>query len=1010
MLQARLSQSLIKNFQKRCVLRKIGGSCHHLQSAVSNTKQEPHVANELNVGDQVHGYTVVQVSELSDFHAVATRLKHDKTGAEHLHIARDDQNNVFSVLFRTTPMDSTGVPHILEHTVLCGSKNYPVRDPFFKMLNRSLSTFMNAFTASDWTMYPFSTQNETDFKNLMSVYLDAAFYPNLREEDFRQEGWRLENESLQDKDSEIIFKGVVFNEMKGALSNAESLYQTHHQSLLLPSHTYGYVSGGDPLEIPKLTWNQLKEFHASHYHPSNSRFYTYGSFPLISHLERINSYILDNFEKINPNTAVPAEEKWTEPRQASLTAPPDAMAPDPNKQTIVSVSYMLDCLEDPFEQFTLGILSSLLTAGPNSPFYQALIEPNIGSDYSPVCGMETSTKNPSFSVGLQGISSEDASKVISIIDATFLKVIEEGFDPDRIESILHRVELGQKHQSSNFGLGLVMSISYSWIHEQNPIDLLHVNEQVLRFRKTLAENPSFLVDKVNEYFVSNKHRLELVMNADEGYNEKKEAEEKKLLASMVAGLSEEDKIELFQKGIALESEQNSTGDVSLLPKMRVEDIDKSMKRTEVEQFGLEGMQIQTCIQPTNGITYFRSIATTASIPFVLKPYLPLFCNVLTKLGAGDMDYKELSQQIESSTGGLGVGTHLIGHHTNDDTFEMGVSFSSHCLDRNIPKMFALWQDVLNSPKFNNPDRLRTLINAIASDLAMSVPHHGHLFAMGTAASSLSPTGRLGELFGGITQVEFMKDIAEREDLDEVIEHLMRISMYILNANEMRCSLNATEESMNLAQMGMRGLLSSLTVVGFDDPPLAEHPDFRAKQKKKFIELDLPVNYVSRAVRTVPYCHADNAKLQILAKVLSAKFLHREIREKGGAYGGGARHSGGIFSFFSYRDPNSLKTLDAFDRSIDWLLDGQWSDEDIEEAKLSVFSAVDSPVAPANRGMALFRDRLTDDMRQTNRDRLFAVGKEELIDVATRYLVPGAATDSFAIIGPKNENLDDSWQR
>jgi len=355
-----------------------------------------------------------------------------------------------------------------------------------------------------------------------------------------------------------------------------------------------------------------------------------------------------------------------------------------------------------------------------------------------------------------------------------------------------------------------------------------------------------------------------------------------------------------------------------------------------------------------------------------------------------------------------MSTHVSADHTDADHFELGISFGSHCLDRNIPQMFSLWQDVLNEPCFEDVERLRTLVTARANELAMSVPQAGHAYAMTASAASLSPSAGLKELFGGFTQVSHMKEVAERGDLDEIRQNFMQSASYLFNLNEMRCSLNSTSDAMGSAVIGLQGLLSNLQSVGFDDPPQIELDAFRPKHTKRFIQMDLPVNYVSRSVRTVPYTHEDNARLQILSKLLSAKFLHKEIREKGGAYGGGARSGNGIFSFFSYRDPNSEKTLDAFDRSVDWACKGSFSDEDIDEAKLSVFAAVDSPVAPANRGSGLFGSGITDDMRQTHRDRLFSVERDQLVDVAQRYLVREKQVDAFAIIGPKNENLDSSW--
>lgn len=969
-------------------------------------------AQKWKEGDKINGYTVEQVEPIPDFHMVAVKLQHDKTGAEHLHLARDDQNNVFSVTFRTTPMDSTGVPHILEHTTLCGSKKYPCRDPFFKMLNRSLSTFMNAWTASDYTMYPFSTQNGTDYANLLSVYLDAVFFPNLNELDFLQEGWRLENEKIEDSTSDLTFKGVVFNEMKGALSNPEALFATHHQSLLLPSHTYGNVSGGDPLAIPDLTWKQLKAFHKTHYHPSNSKFYTYGDLPLETHLKIINEQALNSYEKIATDTGIPNEAKWSEARNAELSCPPDTLAADVNKQTTITTSYMLESSDDPFTAFTMGILATLLVSGPNSPFYQSLIKPNIGTGYAPVVGVDTSTKDATFAVGLQGVAKEDVPRILNIIKETFEKVASEGFDEERIESILHRVELSQKHQTSNFGLGVISSLMSSWNHDADPIAMMKINEQVERFRITMKEDKEFLQRKVKEYFIENKHKLILEMNPKEDYLQQDAEKEKEILASKVQKLTDEDRKDIIDKALQLEKKQDEVEDLSCLPRMFVKDIDRNMKRTIIETDYLDAnVPVQYCEQPTNGITYFRMMADASALPYTLKPYLPLFCSIITKMGAGNKNYEELAQDVEMYTGGLSVGTHLVSHHTDQDNFELGVTFGSHCLDRNLARMFSLWQDVFNDPNLKNYDRLRTLINSIASDLAMSIADSGHAYAMTSASSSLTPAGRYGELFGGISQVLFMKDIAEKEDLELVANNLIQIAYHILNVNDLRCSFNLTAENKGSATTALSEFLTSINSLGSDEIETSTMPSFKPKNRNIFIPMPFPVNYVSRAVKAVPYNHVDHAKLRILARLLSAKFLHREIREKGGAYGGGATLGANVFSFYSYRDPNTMHTLKAFSDSAQWASNGEFTADDIEEAKLSVFSAIDHPVAPANKGSVLFSQGITDDMRQLYRDRVFSVSDSDLVDVANRFLSPGKQTDSMSIIGPENETLqqDDAWQ-
>uniref|UniRef100_A0A672P573 Presequence protease, mitochondrial n=1 Tax=Sinocyclocheilus grahami TaxID=75366 RepID=A0A672P573_SINGR len=888
-------------------------------------------ALQYTVGQKIHGFTVKEVTAVPDLFLTSVKLSHDATGAQYLHAARDDSNNLFSVQFRTTPMDSTGVPHILEHTVLCGSQRFPCRDPFFKMLNRSLSTFMNAFTASDYTMYPFSTQNAKDFQNLLSVYLDAVFFPCLRELDFWQEGWRLEHKTPTDPSSLLMFKGVVFNEMKGEFSDNERLYAQHLQNKLLPDHTYAVVSGGEPLAIPDLTWEQLKHFHATHYHPSNARFFTYGDLPLEQHLQQIEEEALSKFERAEPNTAVPPQKHWDKPRVDHVTCMPDALAPDPVKQNTLCMSYLLGDITDTFEAFTLSLLSSLMISGPNSPFYKALIEPGIGSDFSSSVGFDGSTRLASFTIGLQGMAEADTETVKHIIAQSIDDIIATGFEEEQIGALLHKIEIQMKHQSTSFGLALASYIASCWNHDGDPVQLLKISENVSRFRQCLKENPRYLQDKVQHYFKDNTHRLTLTMSPDERFLEKQAEAEEQKLQQKIQNLSHADHKDIYEKGLQLLAVQSTT---------------------------------------------------IYAFVFIL-------------------------------------------------VFQ-GIILSSSCLDRNLPDMFQLWSDIFNSPHFDDEQRLRVLVMMSAQELSNGISYSGHMYAMTSAARTLAPTADLQETFGGMDQVKFMKRIAEMTDLTSVLRKLPRIKRHLLNPENMRCAVNATPQKMSDAAGEVERFMGNIAANRKERKPvrptvveraldpqaassasrkLISEPHFKPCQMKTYFQLPFNVNFVSECVRTVPFSHADYASLCILARMMTTKFLHGEIREKGGAYEGGATMGGGgLFSFYSDRDPNSTQTLSAFRGGVEWARAGKFTQQDIDEAKLSVFSAVDAPVAPSDKGLGHFLNGITDEIKQRYRERLFAVTDKNLIDVAGRYLGVGQQTCGVAILGPENESIrkDPSW--
>ncbi|XP_068604757.1 presequence protease, mitochondrial [Brachionichthys hirsutus] len=985
-------------------------------------------ASRYRPGQKIHGFTVGEVSAVPDLFLTAVTLTHDGTGARYLHAARDDSNNLFSVQFRTTPTDSTGVPHILEHTVLCGSERYPCRDPFFKMLNRSLSTFMNAFTASDFTMYPFSTQNGKDFQNLLSVYLNAVFFPCLREQDFRQEGWRLENENPSDPDTPLVFKGVVFNEMKGAFADNEQVFAQHVQNKLHPDHTYGVVSGGEPLAILDLSWEQLRRFHATHYHPTNARFFTYGDLPLEQHLEQIEQEALSKFGTIDPNTEVPPQPRWSSPREAHVTCSPDALAPDPARQNTLCVSYLLGGITDTFEAFTLSLLSSLMISGPNSPFYKALIEPKIGTDFCSAVGYNGRTKEASFSVGLQGMHEDDTERVKRIISETIDDVIAIGFEEERIEALLHSIEIDMKHQSTNFGLSLASYIASSWNHDGDPVALLHVNRNVLEFRRALKERPRLLQEKVKLYFKENTHRLTLSMSPEDTYMDKETRAETEKLQAKVQALCEADRKDIYERGLQLLAAQSETQDTSCLPALQVSDIEPTVPATAVQDGSAGGVPVQYCEQPTNGLVYFRAMCSLNSLPEDLLLHVPLFCQVVTRMGCGELDYRQQAQQMELRTGNMSVSCHAIADFADLDVYEQGVLLSSCCLEKNLPHMFRLWSDIFNSPRFDDEERLRVLVMMSAQELANGISHSGHHYAMTRAQRHLTPSGELQEAFGGMEQVKFMKRIAEGSDLNLVMRTLPRIKKHLLNPDSMRCAVNAAPQKTPDAAAQLESFMKDVAAnkkalkpvkSNIRERPLDPHgpirkliaePQFQPWEMKTFFQMPFPVNFISESSRTVPFCHEDTASLRVLARMMTAKFLHREIREKGGAYGGGAMHKGGLFSFYSYRDPNSAATLSAFREGVNWAKSGRFSQQDIDEAKLSVFSGVDSPVAPSDKGMRRFLSGVTHDMKQQHREGLFAVSHQSLVQAAERYLGAGQRTRGVAILGPENERFqkDPSW--
>ncbi|KAI9105447.1 peptidase M16C associated-domain-containing protein [Phlyctochytrium arcticum] len=957
-------------------------------------------------GQVISGFVVERVRPVKEFDLVGVEMKHQKTGAKYLHVIKDDSNNVFNVGFPTPVTDSTGVPHILEHTTLCGSKKYPVRDPFFKMLNRSMATFMNALTGNDYTMYPFSTENKVDFQNLMDVYMDSTFSPMLREMDFKQEGWRLEHSQTSDPQTPLIFKGVVYNEMKGVLSDISNIFAIRAQQALYPNSTYSHVSGGDPPAITDLTHQQLLDFHRTHYHPSNAIFYTYGNFPLEEHAHAINEK-LQSFDRIP--ALGPTEVTACLPPNATVNAscPVDPMS-DPAKQTKMATMFLTNQSINIEESFALRVLTSLLMDGAAAPMYKALIEPNIGTDYCVIAGYNQDTKLTNVAFGLQGIHKDDVERVQSIIMDVLKSAAESGFDQARVDSLIHQTELAIKHRRANFGMSVGQQIIGHWLHGGDPLEFLEVAKQVEHFR-TAARAPDYFPSLIRKYFLQNEQRMLFVMSPDAEYNQKVEKEERQRLSAKTAGLSEDDKKRIFEEGLHLAKTQEEQEDLSCLPSLAVDDIAKHSKTFPVTQTVNHEIPLFWRSTATNGVSYSTIAKSLSELDPALIPYLPLFCSALSSLGTQTKDLAVLDEVIRSYTGGLSADVAARASPKSLADVSLQFELSSDCLDKNIGKMYELMGEVMGTAKWDDLDRLRTVILSSFSDMNQGVVQSGHRYAMMAAAAGVTPSMRMSEQLAGLEQVGFLSNLAQSSDahVTDVSGKLQEIARFLLTSPAPTQSLVISQkESHQSHESGLpiaAGLLKST-----GQAISSKKMDFSREFHRTFYTLPLAVNFTAKTYSGVPYMHQDSASLQVLASILSHRYLHREIREKGGAYGGGASYSPleGTFSFWSYRDPSGAlaRTLEAYDAGAVWAMNmsKDVGISELNEAKLSLFQQLDSPLSASAEGRAEFQTSITSEMRQKRREAIFAVGIDDVMQAAAKYISPGENQCAVAVLGAEQE--------
>lgn len=887
---------------------------------------------------------------------------------------------------------------------------------------------MNAFTASDHTFYPFATTNKQDFKNLMSVYLDATLHPLLKENDFTQEGWRIgpENprvaqaEDAKPEDSKLVFKGVVYNEMKGQMSDAGYLYYIRYQDHIFPAINN---SGGDPQKMTELTYEQLKNFHAEHYHPSNAKVFTYGDMPLADHLHEVNAQ-LGAFDKIQADLEIrkPIDLSGG-PQNVTVPGPIDPLV-DKDMQYKTSTSWLMGDATNILETFSVGLMAALLMDGYGSPLYKNLIEAGLGTDWSPNSGYDSSGRTHIFSIGLTGVKEENVPKVKQAIQKTFEDVYKTGFDKSKVDGYLHQLELSLKHKTAKFGMGLMRRIKSPWLQGVDPFDSLAWNDTVAAFEAEFAED-GYLENLMKKYLM-NDNCLTFTMEPSTTYGEDLVKEEATRLATKIsevtekAGGEEAARTQLEKRELELLEEQSksNTQDLSCLPTVYVKDIPRQKEVVEVRDATMEDVNVQWREAPTNGLTYFRAINVLENLPDELRALIPLFNDSIMRLGTKDMTMEQLEDLIKLKTGGVSTSYFASSSPLDFRSSTEGLSFSGTALDRNVGDMFDLLRKLVLETDFDGPNaqtQIRQLLQGGADGAVNNIASSGHAYARSFAEAGLTEYFRMKEQVGGLSQVQLITSLASRpeaEGLADVIKKLKTIQALALSSSSnFRTALTCGFESVSDNESSLQSFLSSLPSSSQTSTPLPK-PDF-TRNRKTFFPLPYQVYYGGLALPTASYSSASGAPLQILSQLLTHKHLHHEIREKGGAYGGGAYSDSlnGVFGFYSYRDPNPQNTITIMRDAGRWASEKEWSERDLEEAKLSVFKSIDAPKAVSSEGMTRFVSGITHAMQQNRREQLLDVTKDQVREVAQKYIVDPLAKGEgrMAFLGEKRPWIDGSWE-
>jgi len=963
----------------------------------------------------VYGYTIKHAVELKEINSLFYLLEHTPTGTRHAHISNNDKENTFSVAFKTVPSDSTGVAHILEHTALCGSSKFPVRDPFFSMLKRSLSTFMNAFTASDWTMYPFSTQNRNDFYNLMDVYLDSAFFPTIEELSFKQEGHRLEPAvDTQDTDSlKLVYKGVVYNEMKGAMSSPNQVMVRSILNAIYPETTYSYNSGGDPAVIPQLTHDQLKAFHRRHYHPSNAFFYTYGDLPLNDHLKFIHDKILIHFKPIDPKTDVPPHPRWPSPERKTYPYPLDKNE-DPTKKCQVCVAWLTADIQDSFEILILALLEKILLGNSASPLRKALIDSKLGSSLCDGTGYDADYRDTLFVCGLKDVEKSDAGEVETIIFDVLKNLSKHGIDKQIIESAVHQIEFRRKEITNTpypYGIKLLLAFAGSWFHGGDPVRVLQFDADLKRLRHEISKGP-FLENRIRKYFLDNPHRVLLSLVPDPFMEEKELERVSAELDRIKNGILPSELEKIKKDTRTLKKLQEEKEDISCLPTLELEEIPKEIQWVKPSA-SFPSIPATCYQQATSDIFYFLTVAGSGLLSKQRLPLVPFFCHAFSKVGTSVHDYVEMAQRIDAYTGGIGLSCDARTGFDDSGACLPIVAFSGKCLVRNQRNMFEIIEELLCKFDFSDLDRLKSLFLEYRSGLESMIVQNGHRLAMTLASRNFSVSNALSESWNGIHQLQTIKKITDNlteKTLKSVSEELFEIGRILFTKNNLRTALIGEDPAISAAaspiatlQNGLKEGSESLTSSHGFRPP--EIDVFDAIPREGW-STSSAVSFVAAAFKAVRLEHDDAPALSVISKILRSMYLHREIREKGGAYGGFAIYNPeyGAFHFGSYRDPHIVSTLKVYDGARDFIRSGDYSNEDVKEAILQVCSEIDKPDPPGPAARkAFFRKivSLSDEMRKRFKENLLSITRHQVMDAAEKYFQDMDDRQAVAVISSED---------
>ena len=943
-----------------------------------------------NEGYTIHSFEIKNITKLSDTRCIAYEMIHTKSSARLIYLQTDDTENLFSVAFRTFPKDNTGLPHILEHTVLCGSKRYPVKDPFVELLKTSLATFLNAMTYPDKTVYPCASTNEEDFHNILRVYCDAVFNPLITKEHFKQEGHHFNLVQDGKGKTKLTVEGVVYNEMKGVYSDLDGIISREESKSIMPKTIYGKDSGGNPPEIPSLTYRSFKSFHSKYYHPANSYMIVYGSFDIKKTLKIINEEFLDRFETINLNLTMPPQPRWSKPVRKTVPYPISHDEKSDLKSAAV-LNFLTNPLTDTLTSLAMSVIEMYLLDNASSPLRKALIDSKLGEALTS-SGYGDFQHDTFFTVGLKGINPKSSSEIEKLIISTCKEEAQRGFHKVKVDAAFHKLFLDSKEIQSAYPLTIMDRVYDYWLYDADPLAMLKINDHLYRLKELVETQKNYLENILNDQIVNNNHYSVMTYVPDNKYQVKLDKKFEDEMKELKSKMSKETllKIKTEAKDLEeLQSKPNSPEALKTLPRLSLSKIDKKGISCVVAIKNLPNSTILTSDVFSNSISYVNLAFDVSALPEELFNSMALFKSIFLKMGTKKHSYTQMAELEASYTGGIASGLISDGNFNNMESYKPCVTVYSKCLDENFDRMLSILNESITECEFSNQKRLKELILQKRTNLKSGILSSGSSYAVMYASKCLNQNMYLSEATNGITHLRYLNKIADNFEAEKssLIDDLYRIKGLLLKSKHSWASFVGD----NSFEKKLQGWIETLISADAQSSKSFSSSINPSKSNSSHgIAMSSSVSYNSTIFKTIEASNIYAPAIFLIAHYLTYNYLWDEIRVKRGSYGANSSYSmlNGTFAFSTYRDPCIKESYDTFKKALELVCSEKIGREQLELAIIGSLKKLDRPIRPEDAvGVSLNRNirNITNEFRDNFRTSLLSLTPDKVKAAANSVL-------------------------